>query len=360
MTQITLKGKSRVEWLDWCIANDSWLMMIHVSGWCSFGAYLESPRFGDNDQLLLGYIPESRGFCFCVGAWDGYYPPTYFPVTWSGRRFTRPNLPQREAKTKITHYEAPQTFWNYPFSPPKMTFDNGWFGKLFVGPPKTCPTSNLSNCALALKALMDFASTCTCLRMRQRSCGGGRRNVENIWRSGSIWWLVNVLFIQIHFFSRSLHNRNSWQPMRVVLLKVKFLNQKPIPFTPSRHSQFPSSNFKGCIFLYLFFRGLRFFSSSVDFRFQKGGGFNRVDRGHVDPRVDSLAVWEIWRIQITVFFANHVSRNPIFFQVFEGTKRNSGPAKWLTWFMMIDNTFKKYLLLNMRDGNQSCFFSIRL
>ena len=46
MTQITLKWKSQVEWLDWCIANDSWLMMIHVPGWCFTCSLLGKSKVG--------------------------------------------------------------------------------------------------------------------------------------------------------------------------------------------------------------------------------------------------------------------------------------------------------------------------
>ena len=49
--------------------------------------------------------------------------------------------------------------------------------------------------------------------------------------------------------------------------------------------------------------------------------------------IQGLIAWWFGKFEgykFHVFLAHHVSRNPIFFQVFEGTKRNSGPAKWLT------------------------------
>ena len=162
-------------------------------------------------------------------------------------------FPKERPKKKITYYEAPQTFWNRPFSPPskkKWLFCKDDLVIVFVGPQKTKIPSNLS--ALALKALMDFASTCTCLRMRQRSCGGGRRNVEQ--RPMKI------------LFKRSLHNRKKGAYEGGVVESRIF---ELIPFTPSRHSQFPSSNFKGCILLYLFFFGACVFFKFCRFSISK-------------------------------------------------------------------------------------------
>lgn len=76
----------------------------------------------------------------------------------------------------------PKLFGIVPPPPPppkKMTIFKDDLVNCLLG-LQTHVLSNLSNCALARKALMDFASTCTCLRMRERSCGGGIRNVENI------------------------------------------------------------------------------------------------------------------------------------------------------------------------------------
>ena len=48
------------------------------------------------------------------------------------------------------------------------------------------------------------------------------KNMMKIWFNlmvGECFFHTDTIFLK-----RSLHNRNSWQPMRVVLLKVEFLN----------------------------------------------------------------------------------------------------------------------------------------
>ena len=125
MTQITLKWKSQVEWLDWCIANDSWSMMIHVSGLCSFVAYLESPRFGDNDQC------RESSFFFGGGWEGGRLLPAHLLTSYLKRTVVHSakSSPKRGQKKKITYYEAPQTFWNRPFSPPPPK-KNDYFARM--------------------------------------------------------------------------------------------------------------------------------------------------------------------------------------------------------------------------------------